>query len=164
MEICRDIDQTNLFGSTAVDFAKNGVCAPRLTSDLRPVKYPHFMENKYKPSYPSETILGQLYNQVKQFEVELHRDQRQFVADATAFPYNILVVDGSDSYMTAAAITKNEYDLELNRVMRQYGIQNEAQIVSGYILKFTSKQYAKQAKMFDLRNEISHAVKVIQDK
>jgi hypothetical protein len=48
--------------------------------------------------------------------------------------------------------------------MRQYGIQSEAQLVSGYILKFTSKQYAKQAKMFDLRNEISHAVKIIQDK
>jgi hypothetical protein len=66
--------------------------------------------------------------------------------------------------MRAASFTKNEYDFELKRVMRQYGIQSEAQLVSGYILKFTSKQYAKQAKIFDLRNEISHAVKIIQNK
>ncbi len=138
--------------------------APRLTPDLRPAKYPHFMENKYKPAYHSQTILGQLYDEVKEFEIDLNRDQRQNIENTSSFPYGILIVDGSNSYMPAARITKNEYDFELKRVMRQYGIQSEAQLVSGYILKFTSKQYAKQAKMFDLRNEISHAVKIIQDK
>lgn len=30
--------------SIAVDFAKKGVNAPRLTKELRPSKYPHYME------------------------------------------------------------------------------------------------------------------------
>ncbi len=122
------------------------------------------MENKYKPSYHSETILGQLYDEVKQFEMDLSMNKEQNTPDTLSFPYETLVIDGSDAFMTPAWTTKNEYDLELKRVMRQYGIQSEAELVSGYILKFTTKQYAKQAKMFDLRNEISHAVKAIQDK
>jgi RNA-dependent RNA polymerase len=122
------------------------------------------MENKYKKSDHSKTILGQLYDEVKQFETDLNMNKVQNTVDTFSFPYDTLVVDGSDAYMTAASITKNEYGLELKRVMRQYGIQSEAELVSGYILKFTTKQYAKQAKMFDLRNEISHAVKMIQDK
>jgi RNA-dependent RNA polymerase len=154
----------NFFRSTAVDFAKNGVSAPRLTSDLRPAKYPHFMENKFKSNYHSETILGQLYDEVKQFEIDLSRDQRQIIDDTSSFPYDMLIVEGSNLYISDARTTKNAYDFELKRVMRQYGIQSEAQLVSGYILKFTSKQYAKQAQTFDLRNEICHAVKIIQDK
>jgi hypothetical protein len=150
--------------STAVDFAKNGVSAQRLTSDLRPSEYPHFMENKFKPSYHSDTILGQLYDEVKRFEENITMNKNQNTVSTFSFPYDILVVNGSDAFMKAASISKNEYDLELKRVMRQYGIQNEAELVSGYILKFTTKQYTKQAKTFELRNEISHAVKMIQDK
>jgi RNA-dependent RNA polymerase len=153
-----------VFFSTAVDFAKNGVSAERLTSDLRPSKYPHFMENKFKSSYHSDTILGQLYDEVKRFEENITMNKNQNTVSTFSFPYNILVINGSDAFMKAASISKNEYDLELKRVMRQYGIQNEAELVSGYILKFTTKQYTKQAKTFELRNEISHAVKMIQDK
>jgi hypothetical protein len=150
--------------STAVDFAKNGVSAPRLTSELRPTKYPHFMENKHKLNYQSKTILGQLYDEVVIFEKILHQEEQQNTMETSSFPYHRLVVDGSDEYMIAAESTKREYDLELQRVMRQYGIKNEAELVSGYILQFTSKQYVKQTKVFDLRNEISHAVKIIHDK
>ena len=152
------------FCSTAVDFAKTGIPAQRLTSDLRPKQYPHFMENKFKPSYHSSTILGQLYDEVQQFEEYLKNNKIQNSGPVHSFPYDSLVIDGSDAYMTAASITKNEYDRELTRVMRQYGIQNEAELVTGYILKFTAKQYTKQSKTFDLRNEISHAVKMIQEK
>ncbi|UJR07128.1 hypothetical protein I4U23_011416 [Adineta vaga] len=150
--------------STAVDFAKNGVKAPRITKNLRPPKYPHYMENRYKENYHSNTILGQLYDDVKQFEEHLHSTQEKNVLNQFSFPYDILMINGLDVYTKSASATKNAYDLELKQIMRQYGIQNEAELVSGYILKFTSKQYVKQSKLFDLRNEISYAVKVIQDK
>jgi RNA-dependent RNA polymerase len=122
------------------------------------------MKNKYKPSYRSKTILGQLYDEVKKFKIHPRTNKEQNTVDTFSFPYETLVVNGSDAYMTEAVITKNEYELELKRVMRQYGIRTEAQLVSGYILKFTTKQYAKQAEMFDLRTGMSHAVKTIQDK
>lgn len=122
------------------------------------------MENKFKSSYHSTTILGQLYDEVKEFEANLNDDKYQNPMYKCSFPYETLVVEGSEAHINAAEITKNEYDLELKRVMRQYGIKSEAELVTGYILKFTTKQYAKQAKTFDLRNEISHAVKAIQEK
>ncbi|CAF4083207.1 unnamed protein product [Adineta steineri] len=150
--------------STAVDFAKNGVSAQRLTADLRPPIYPHFMEKRYKLNYHSETILGRLYDEVKRFENNLNVNREHNGSNKSSFPYQALIVDGSDIFMAAAMTTKNEYNSELKRVMRQYGIQSEAELVSGYILKFTTKQYSKQAKTFELRNEISHAVKTIQDK
>ena len=47
--------------------------------------------------------------------------------------------------------------------MRQYGIRREGELLSGYILKFTNKQYAKQAKAFEIRNEIAHAVRAVRE-
>lgn len=122
------------------------------------------MENKRKSNYHSNSILGQLYDKVVIFEKFLHQEEQQYTMETSNFPSHRLVVDGSDEYMVAAESTKHEYDLELQRVMRQYGIKNEAELVSGYILQFTSKQYVKQTKVFDLRNEINHAVKIIHDK
>ena len=117
--------------------------------------YPHFMENKYKSSYHSTTILGQLYDAVRQFEGYLKNNEKKNPPRMYSFPYDTFVVDGSDTHMTVAFITKTEYDLELKRVMRQYGIQNEAELVTGYILKFTTKQYTKQSKTFDLKRDKS---------
>jgi hypothetical protein len=48
--------------------------------------------------------------------------------------------------------------------MRQYGIRREGELLSGYILRFMNKQYAKQAKAFEIRNEIAHAVRAVREK
>lgn len=52
----------------------------------------------------------------------------------------------------------------VKRIMRQYGIRREGELLPGYILKFTNKQYAKQAKAFEIRNEIAHAVRTTREK
>ena len=150
--------------SVAVDFAKNGVSAPRLTKDLRPKLYPHFMEKKDKPSYPSTTILGKLYDYILSCNIDLNKNRHEEMNEAIKFPYRSFHVAGNEEYMTDADFTKNEYERELRRVMRQYGIEDEVEIVSGYILKFNSKQYNNQTKLFELRNEIAHAYRVIRDK
>ena len=72
------------------------------------------MENKFKQSYHSTTILGQLYDEVTEFEANLNNDKERNPVHRCSFPYEMLVVDGSDAHMNAAEITKNEYDLELN--------------------------------------------------
>ncbi|CAF0923174.1 unnamed protein product [Rotaria sordida] len=150
--------------SVAVDFAKNGVSAPRLTPDLRPKCYPHYMEKIDKLQYHSKTVLGQLYDQVESYKIDLNNDLEKQINETSSFPYVKLIIDGNNHYMKEASITKNAYDRELKRIMRQYGIKSEAEVLSGYILKFTTKQYAKQAKLFELRNEINHAVKAIREK
>jgi len=124
------------------------------------------MENNHKPPDHSNKILGQLYDRVKQFQEVLKSEQQQNIQQTDSFlPYHLLFIDGFDSYISAARITKYEYDSELKQLIRQYGIHNEVQLVSGYIVKFTSRQYAKkQTKIYDLQKEIAHAVRVIQDK
>ncbi|MCO5610325.1 hypothetical protein L7F22_064561 [Adiantum nelumboides] len=49
--------------SIAVDFPKTGIPAV-LPTDLRPQKYPDFMEKSDKPSYKSEKVLGKLFQAV----------------------------------------------------------------------------------------------------
>ena len=152
--------------STAVDFAKNGVCAPRLTKELRPQLYPHFMEKKDKKEYEyrSTTILGKLYDDILHCRIDLTSRPQDEIRKASSFPYRSFHVAGDDEYMADANVNKHEYERELIRVMRQYGIKHEEEIVSGHILKFNSKQYNNQTKLFELRNEIAHAYRVIRDK
>ena len=149
----------------AVDFAKNGVSAPRLTHELRPKKYPHYMEKRDKETYQSETILGILYDKIECCKTHLYISKEEEINTASTFPYKSFFIDGIDkSIIQEGRNMKSEHDRDMKRVMRQYGIKHEVEIVSGYILGFTSKQYAKETKLFELRNEISHACRVIQDK
>jgi RNA-dependent RNA polymerase len=150
--------------SVAVDFAKNGVSAPQLTRDLRPQQYPHYMEKKDKKTYHSDTILGILYDKIGCYNSDLYINQEDEITATSSFPYESFFINEIDDYMKDARIIKSEYDRDVKRVMRQYGIKHEAEVVSGYILKFTSKQYVKETKLFELRNEITHAYRVIQDK
>lgn len=150
--------------STAVDFAKNGISAPRLSKDLRPQIYPHFMEKKDKKSYQSTTILGKLYDDILHCRIDLTNRPQDEIRQGSSFPYRSFHVAGDDEYMADANVNKHEYERELIRVMRQYGIKHEEEIVSGHILKFNSKQYKNQSKLFELRNEIAHAYRVIRDK
>lgn len=160
------MDETVLSHSVAVDFAKKGVSAPRLTRDLRPTEYPHYMEKADKKTYQSQTILGLLYDRIERYRTQLGVNHDEEIAMASSFPYAFFAGDGNEvkTYMKEARTFKLGYDRELKRVMRQYGIEHEVELVSGYILKFTSKQYAKKTKLFELRTEISHACRAIQDR
>ncbi len=147
-----------------MDFAKKGVSAPQLTRELRPQQYPHYMEKRDKKSYHSSTILGILYDKIEYPNTDLYINENDEITATSSFPYKSFLINETDDYVKDARIIKSEYDRDLKRVMRQYGIKHEAEVVSGYILKFTSRQYAKETKLFDLRNEITHAYRVIQDK
>jgi len=155
---------TIFLNSVAVDFAKNGVSAPQLTRELRPQQYPHYMEKSDKTTYHSNTILGELYDDIQSYNTNFNFNEDDEITATLSFPYQSFFINEIESYMKDACIIKNEYDRDVKRVMRQYGIKHEAEIVSGYILQFTSKQYAKETKLFELRNEITHAYRVIQDK
>lgn len=147
-----------------MDFAKNGVKALGLTRELRPRQYPHYMEKKDKPFYQSTTILGKLYDEIQCYKTDLNIDQKEEITATSSFPYKSFNIDGYKAHIKYANVIKNEYERELKRVMRQYGIKHEVELVSGYILKFISKQYSNETKIFDLRNEINHAYQVIRDK
>ncbi|CAF2744395.1 unnamed protein product [Rotaria sp. Silwood2] len=150
--------------SVAVDFAKKGINAPHLTKELRPPQYPHFMEKNDKIKYRSKSILGQLYDRTQSYDSDIHVNEEEEIKTTSSFPYKSFFIVGDKCYIKDARMIKSEYDRDILRIMRQYGIQYEAEIVSGCLLKFTSKQYAKETKTFDLRNEITHAYKILRDK
>lgn len=153
-----------LLFSAAVDFAKTGVSAGFFTKELRPERYPHYMEKHDKESYQSTTILGKLYDCVKGYSIFININGEEEIAMTSNFPYHAFQVNGYRTYQEDARATKSEYDRELKRLMRQYGIRQEQEVMSGYILQFNAKQYAKDGKFFELKKDITHAYRAIREK
>ena len=47
-----------------MDFPKTGVVV-EVPRELRPTRFPDFMQNKQKEAYASQTIIGRLYREIK---------------------------------------------------------------------------------------------------
>lgn len=122
------------------------------------------MEKRDKNSYHSTTVLGILYDDILNYKIDLNLEEKEDINATFNFPYKSFHINQYETYQKDAEITKHDYDLEIKRVMRQYGIKHEVEFISGYILKFISRQYSNETKLFDIRNEISHAYRVIRDK
>ncbi|CAF4493058.1 unnamed protein product, partial [Rotaria sp. Silwood2] len=95
--------------SIAVDFVKTGRRPPSLTKDLQPETYPHFMEKKSKPDHLSTSVLGQLYDEVKNFKINFNQNKNP---NKKPFPYRRLVINGYLSYVANARMLKEEYERE----------------------------------------------------
>ncbi|KAL2347793.1 hypothetical protein Fmac_001793 [Flemingia macrophylla] len=138
--------------SIAVDFAKSGVPA-EIPQHLRVEEYPDFMEKPEKPSYQSNSIIGKLYREVK--NVAQHKAlTKPFTRRVAKQSYDHdMEIDGFKKYAATASEYKNMYDFKLRNLMDYYGIETEAEIVSGNILKM-SKSFSDRK---DLEG-INHAV------
>jgi RNA-dependent RNA polymerase len=114
--------------SKAVDYPKSGIPAT-MTRELRPWKWPHFMEKKHLPEnriYKSKNVLGQLYNQVQLVD---------FKPQYTNFDKRILdAIELDDSLLQAASEIKVAYDESLRRLMAKHGIRTEFEAWSVFVL------------------------------
>jgi RNA-dependent RNA polymerase len=99
--------------------------------ELRPKKYPHFMESKYRTKdkiYLSRKILGQLYDQVER-------------ADFTPFydnPFDERILNAyqsNDDTLSRVARIKELYDADVRRIQAQHGIKTEFEVWSTFILE-----------------------------
>ncbi|KAI9829426.1 MAG: hypothetical protein M1819_006363 [Sarea resinae] len=115
--------------SKAVDFCKTSEPAC-MTKDLKPRKYPHFMENKGKAKeqiYQSERVLGQLYDQVERVDFAP-------VFDA-AFDERILnAYQLNEKTLQDALDLKEQYDAAMRRIMAQHEINSEFEVWSTFVL------------------------------
>ncbi|KAL8835144.1 MAG: hypothetical protein Q9170_003449 [Blastenia crenularia] len=115
--------------STAVDYTKSGVPA-RMTRDLNPAKWPHFMEKKNRPKeniYRSKKVLGKLYDQVELVH---------FVPVFDA-PFDARILGAyklSNSSLEDAAILKRQYDAAVRRIMAQHDIKTEFEVWSTFVM------------------------------
>ncbi|KAJ7568127.1 hypothetical protein O6H91_01G019700 [Diphasiastrum complanatum] len=143
--------------SIAVDFPKTGVPA-LIPVNLRPKTYPDFMEDN-KPFYISSSILGKLFQSVKEAAtVEL--PMVLFSEEDVYKAYDKhLEVDGFQQYVDEAMTYKSWYDAKLTGLMNQYGIKQEAEVLSGNILRL-SRYYCQCQR--DVKERIQHAVNALQ--
>lgn len=115
--------------SKAVDYVKSGQPA-QMPKNLRPRKWPHFMEKNHKPKeavYVSQKILGQLYDKVERVDFVPRYDQ--------PFDRRILQAYKLDSAMlNVARQLKSEYDSALRRIMAQHEIKTEFEIWTTFVL------------------------------
>lgn len=120
---------------------------------LRPRKWPHFMDKKFKPKdqiYVSRKILGQLYDKVEsvnfvpQYEALFdERIRRAYTLD--------------NSILKTARQLKSKYDTAMRRVMAQHDIKTEFEVWSTFVL--SKPRVGSDYKMQEEMANVSDALK-----
>ncbi|KAK2631925.1 hypothetical protein EUGRSUZ_L02260 [Eucalyptus grandis] len=128
--------------SIAVDFPKTGVPAV-IPPNLYAKECPDFMEKPDKSSYPSNNVIGKLFREVKELAYA-SSSIRKFTLEMARQSYDPeMEVDGFEEYVDDAFYHKGNYDYKLGNMMEYYGINTEAEILSGCIMKM-SKSFTKR--------------------
>jgi hypothetical protein len=115
--------------SKAVDYVKTGQPAD-MPRQLKPCKWPHFMEKKHKPKdavYHSEKILGKLYDSV----------ERVCFVPQWKEPFDKRILRAyklDDAILRSARQIKRQYDAAMRRIMAQQEIETEFEVWSAFSL------------------------------
>ncbi|KAI8388533.1 RNA dependent RNA polymerase-domain-containing protein [Radiomyces spectabilis] len=120
--------------SLAVDFPKTGKPA-RLDDDLRVRAFPDFMQKKDKQMYESKKVLGRIYRSIDKAD---YKDYKSKLTNESDYDVR-LRAPGMERYIADARHWRYCYNRDLLALMNQYGVSTEAEIVSGYIIKWSKK-------------------------
>lgn len=132
--------------SVAVDFAKTGAPA-RIPQDLLPrnvrEQYPDFMGKHPKVSYISSRILGKLYRACRTCngrDRAVFEDIR-FIPNEGSRRIDDLMngFDEGDETRLEAATMCAAYNVEMVRIMEQFGVKTEGEVVSGQVVTFAER-------------------------
>ncbi|GAA5813501.1 hypothetical protein MFLAVUS_006979 [Mucor flavus] len=124
--------------SEAVDFPKSGKPA-NLTRDLIVKVFPDFMQKKDKESYESKKVLGRIFRAIDKSN---YKDYKAHLTEEAVYDVR-LFVPGMEAYIKEARERKSVYNRNLSALMNQFGVQTEAEICSGYIIKWLKKGKSK---------------------
>ncbi|KLJ06408.1 RNA-directed RNA polymerase [Blastomyces silverae] len=123
--------------SAAVDYNKSGIPV-RMTRDLKPKNWPHFMERKTRnknAEYHSLKILGQLYDMASHIDI---RSKTQFLSpeERPQFDKRILKsgIEVDEELLSFATDLKMQYDTDMRRIMAQHEIETELEVWSTFVL------------------------------
>ncbi|XP_060070919.1 uncharacterized protein LOC132550843 [Ylistrum balloti] len=147
--------------SDAVDFPKTGV-VPEMTQDLRCEKYPDFMMKSDKPRYTSNKVLGKLFRQCRSLE---HAHSRTYEIDLLQHATVIdpdMIYPGYETYLESAQLSYDMYNEKILQLMSLYGVETEAEIVTGIIQKLKKKRGYLQNEKYELGKVIQGKMSVIR--
>ncbi|KAF9133051.1 hypothetical protein BGW39_010741 [Mortierella sp. 14UC] len=139
--------------SDAVDFPKSGKPA-EITPDLRPKKYPDFMEKAADRTYPSTRVLGRIYRECSKTESFVPQDYRQSFNEA-------MLIEGYQDYVKDGFVQKALYDQELKSLMNQYGVKSDLEVVSGFIM---GVDIITNKREYEIRRSIIRAFTTIKNR
>ena len=136
----------------AVDYVKTGVPA-RMPPELRPRKWPHFMEKDHKPKeqqYVSKKVLGKLYDQVERVD---------FVPEFAA-PFDTRILEAyklEEQILLDAQEVKEQYDAAMRRILAQHNINTEFEVWTTFVLHHANEK--NDYKFHEEMGEVSTALK-----
>ncbi|KAH7944548.1 hypothetical protein HPB52_021365 [Rhipicephalus sanguineus] len=130
--------------SICLDFAKNGKTA-FLRREERPMLYPDFMEKgSHKTTYRSDRALGVLYRTCRSLEAAVGRLGHRHVDPGRC---QALAVPGWEEYRESATQALTDYNTNLRRILNQYGIGSEGEVMACMVNTFDTYHNAQSDKL-----------------
>ncbi|KAK0414154.1 hypothetical protein QR680_007174 [Steinernema hermaphroditum] len=135
--------------ATALDFPKTGKAPESLSARAervdgivlppeKPDRYPDFMEKDHRKFYVSLGLNGYIYRRAKLMDNIVHRSSDRYLCSKIALDPE-LIVEGWNEYEEVAKSTMEEYNAQMRHILETYGIEDEAQLLSGYIMDFKAR-------------------------
>nr|XP_050023600.1 uncharacterized protein LOC126517839 [Dermacentor andersoni]XP_054920510.1 uncharacterized protein LOC126517839 [Dermacentor andersoni] len=130
--------------SICLDFAKNGQTA-FLRRDERPAFYPDFMEKgSHKTTYRSDRALGALYRTCRSLEAAVGRLGHRHIDPSRC---QALAVPGWEDYRESAMQALTDYNANIRRILSQYGIGSEGEVMACMVNTFDTYHCAQSDKL-----------------
>lgn len=152
--------------SVAVDFAKTGVEAKYPKSLMPrnvPGQFPDFFGKHHRVSYKSQKVLGKLYracnmgkkDECKKFQPNSRSEKVDAIIDSIPMDANILA---------RAEVVCRAYNYDLGRLMEEFGVLTEGEVISGEVLVFKKRHSELRArKDYDLRIRLNRRASDLRD-
>ena len=140
----------------SIDFPKSGKPAT-LSEDLIVRTFPDFMQKKDKESYPSKKVLGHIFRSIDKSD---YKDYMSKLTEEAVYDTR-MHLSGMEYYIGEARALRKDYNRDLLALMNQNGVQTEAEIVSGYIIKWLKK--GKSKTRYEQHNSTMKAIKSFKD-
>ena len=141
--------------SLAVDAPKTGKW-PEMPAGARVEEYPDFMMKTDKPNYPSQKVLGKLYRECRSFKETIEGGPRTHVPCLD----HSLLVPGFQQYVEAAREIYEEYTEQLKTIMNLYGIESEAELLTGCYRRLSNRLGREKADIADVVSRVLHVMRV----
>ncbi|CAO3635853.1 unnamed protein product [Cunninghamella blakesleeana] len=121
-------------------------CAIKLEDKSNEPTFPDFLEIPNNPSYESIRLLGRMYRMIQPITyMNFMKDMITKFTDTTVVYDPRLKKDGMEKYIIDAREMKISYEYALKKLMKQYGILTEAEIITGFVVTPIGHQYYQKS-------------------
>ncbi|KAF2104959.1 RdRP-domain-containing protein [Rhizodiscina lignyota] len=137
----------------AVDYPKSGRPA-KMTRELKPKEWPHFMEKAKDKTYRSGKVLGRMYDRVSLIDFKPFYNA----------PFDKRILDAYKEEQSAELLgvvkgIKSDYDDGVRRIMAKHAIETEFEVWTTFVL-----QHNTQSNDYKFHEEIGNLTSALKDR